>query len=128
MPHQCVRCGKFYGDGSSEILYGCGCGGRLFFYIKAAAIEKAKELSASLSKSEKAELEKDVLELVDVRREAEEQPVVLDFEAIRVLEPGKFELDLIKLFKNEPLIYKLGEGKYVIDLAATFAESRKKSR
>ena len=31
MPHQCVRCNKFYDDGSIEIIKGCTCGGRLFF-------------------------------------------------------------------------------------------------
>lgn len=37
------------------------------------------------------------------------------------MKPGKFELDLVHLFnKDNPLIYKLGEGKYVIDLAETF--------
>ena len=34
MPHQCVRCNTIYSDGASEILKGCSCGARLFFYIK----------------------------------------------------------------------------------------------
>jgi len=40
----------------------------------------------------------------------------LDIEAIRVLKPGQYELDLVHLFKGEPLVYKLEEGKYVVDL------------
>ena len=28
MPHQCVRCGEFYEDGSNQILSGCKCGGK----------------------------------------------------------------------------------------------------
>jgi len=49
-------------------------------------------------------------------------PVVLDIEAIRVLKPGKYELDLVHLFKNEPLVFKLEEGKYMIDLIETFKQ------
>ncbi|MBS3143917.1 hypothetical protein J4446_03535, partial [Candidatus Woesearchaeota archaeon] len=32
MPHQCVRCGNMYEDGSEEILKGCSCGSRFFFF------------------------------------------------------------------------------------------------
>ena len=47
---------------------------------------------------------------------------MLDIESIRVLKPGKYELDLIHLFKGEPLVFKLEEGKYVIDLPASFTQ------
>ena len=47
-------------------------------------------------------------------------PVILDFESIRVIGTGKFEIDIVNLFKKgRPLIYKLEEGKYIIDLAST---------
>lgn len=119
MPHQCVRCGTLYEDGAFEILRGCNCGGRLFFFVKKEALQRASEITTRLTLSEKKQMERDVLDLVGKERE-EEQPVVLDFEAIRVLGPGKFELDLVHLFKNDPLIYKIGEGKYIIDLPTTF--------
>jgi predicted nucleic acid-binding Zn-ribbon protein len=46
---------------------------------------------------------------------------VLDLESIRVPEPGKFELDLMQLFNKEnPVVFKLAEGKYVIDVPETF--------
>jgi len=55
---------------------------------------------------------------------------VLDIESVRVLKPGKFEIDLVHLFnKKNPLVYKLEEGKYIIDIAETFkrsADSRKR--
>lgn len=52
--------------------------------------------------------------------EKEEMPVILDLESIRVVKPGKFEIDVVNLFsKKRPLIYKLEEGKYIIDLAST---------
>ena len=34
MPHQCVRCNAFFEDGADEILKGCSCGGKLFFFVK----------------------------------------------------------------------------------------------
>ena len=44
MPHQCVRCNNLYPDGAKEILKGCSCGARLFFYIKKKNIEEGKQL------------------------------------------------------------------------------------
>ena len=35
MPHQCLKCGKIFEDGSPELLKGCpNCGGNRFFYTK----------------------------------------------------------------------------------------------
>ena len=56
----------------------------------------------------------------------DDTPVILDLESIRVVGEGKFELDLVKLFnKKMPLIYKLEEGKYIIDLASTLHRNAK---
>lgn len=126
MPHQCVRCGTFFEDGASEILKGCKCGGKLFFYIKKSKLEEVKKeaQTAKLSVKEKKQIEKDVFDLVgqDVDRD---QPVILDLESIKVVKPGKYELDLIHLFKGEPLIFKLEEGKYMIDLIQSFKHVEK---
>ncbi|MEM4336394.1 MAG: Zn-ribbon containing protein [Candidatus Woesearchaeota archaeon] len=128
MPHQCVRCGKIYDDGSYEILKGCPCGAKLFFYIRKEALKKAEEVTTKLTVREKETIERDVLDLVGEERAKEEQPIILDFESIRILKPGKFELDLVHLFKKDPLIYKVGEGKYIIDLPTTFNHIRKQSK
>ncbi|MBT5022640.1 hypothetical protein HOK51_06340 [Candidatus Woesearchaeota archaeon] len=127
MPHQCVRCNIFYDDGASEILKGCKCGSRLFFYVRKDAIKRAKELTTNLTDKDKHQIEKDVLDLVDIS--GDETPVILDLESVRILGPGKFELDLVQLFnKDYPLIYKLDEGKYVIDLAETFKRREELSK
>lgn len=127
MPHQCVRCGILYNDGDRKILEGCECGGKLFFFIKKDHVEEAKQKTAELTTKEKEEIEKDIFDLVGSEID-KDKPVVLDFEAINVLKPGKYELDLVHLFKNEPLIFKLEEGKYMVDIIATFksiADKRK---
>ncbi len=125
MPHQCVRCDKFYEDGSEEILKGCTCKGKLFFFIKKEKLEKAKkEVNLNLSTDQKKQIETDVYEVIGTNDP--DAPVVLDLESIRVLNPGKYEIDIVHLFKGEPLIFKLEEGKYVIDIAETFERVRKK--
>ena len=124
MPHQCVRCNKFYEDGAKEILKGCLCGARLFFYIKKERLEESKKITENLTKEEKKEVEKDVLDLVDADM-AKEKPIVLDLESIKIMKPGKYELDLVRMFKGEPLIFKLEEGKYIIDIPESFKKIKK---
>jgi predicted nucleic acid-binding Zn-ribbon protein len=121
MPHQCVRCNAFYEDGATEILKGCKCGGKLFFYIKKSKLEEAKKLAkqVKLSEEEKDQIEEDVFDMVGSEID-KDRPVILDFESIRVLKPGQYELDLVSIFKNEPLVFKLEEGKYMIDVAEGF--------
>jgi len=125
MPHQCVRCSKLYPDGAQEILKGCECGARLFFYIRKQHVEEGQQIISELSQEEKEHIEKDVSEILNVKSDPD-TPVVLDIEAIRVLKPGKYELDLVHLFKKDPLIIKLEEGKYIIDLPQIFKEEREK--
>mgnify|MGYP001561134299 FL=1 len=127
MPHQCVRCSTLYDDGANEIIKGCSCGGRLFFFIKKEKLEEAKKVTDNLQLTEedKEQMEKDVFDLVGHDIDSEE-PVILDLEAIRVSKPGKYELDLVHLFKGEPLIFKLEDGKYMIDLVQSFERYRKK--
>jgi len=120
MPHQCVRCNTLYPDGAQEILKGCSCGARLFFYIRKKNIEEGKKLVSNLSTEEKVQIEKDVTEILHIKDEDKDRPIILDLESIRVLKPGKYELDLVHLFKKDPLVIKLEEGKYVIDLPQAF--------
>ena len=123
MPHQCVRCNTFYGDGSDELLKGCKCGGKLFFYIRNESLNRAKQMVVNLSEKEKEQIEQDVFDIVGTGES--DQPVVLDLESIKVVKPGKYEIDLVQLFKGEPVIYRLEEGKYIIDLIKSFAAAKK---
>ena len=145
MPHQCVHCSKIYPDAAPELLKGCECGSHFFYYIKKEYAEKLKKEQRAivdeimgeekdedreedrviqnkieeLDKLDKKEIEKEVREIMGIQ-EQEDIPVILDLESIRVLKPGKFEIDVVNLFsKKRPLIYKLEEGKYIIDLAST---------
>lgn len=118
MPHQCVRCNTKYPDGSKELLKGCSCGGKFFFYFKKSEVKEAQELVVNLTDEEKDQMEKDVFEMIGI--EDDLKPVVLNLESIRVLKPGKYQLDVVELFKGKPLVYRIEDGKYIIDLASTF--------
>ncbi|MBS3086477.1 hypothetical protein J4422_02135 [Candidatus Pacearchaeota archaeon] len=119
MSHQCVRCSRIIPQGSKEILEGCKeCKGRFFFYIKDEQLEEINERIIEIPAEQRKSIEKDIREMAGITDE--EAPVILDIESIRVTGEGKFELDLAKLFRRDrPLIYKLEEGKYIIDLAST---------
>ena len=123
MPHQCVRCGTFYNDGSDAILKGCECGAKLFFYVRKEQIEKAKESTESLSEIQKIQIETDVRDILgqtDIN-----EPVILDFESVKIAAPGRYEIDLVHLFRGDPLVIKIEDGKYFIDVANTMNQRKK---
>ncbi len=123
MPHRCVKCGAIYEDSSPTLLSGCACGSRFFFFFKK---QESEEEIKNLSPAEVKEIEEDVKEILGPQME--DRPVILDFESIRVKEPGKFEIDLVNMFKKEPLVYKIEEGKYIIDIASTFQMANQDSK
>ena len=119
MPHQCVHCSKIIEVGSREILEGCfNCGGKFFFYIRdeqVPEIIKSREaLIPDFDSVDKKKVEEDVRSILKIEDDA--KPVILDLESVRVLGPGKFEIDIVSLMNRKPIVFKLEEGKYVIDL------------
>lgn len=119
MPHQCVHCSEIYPIGSKELLEGCGkCQGHFFFYIREDELKKIKEEPVvEIPQEEKKNIEKDIRGMAGITDD--NAPVILDIESVRVIKEGKFEIDVVNLFKKgRPLIYKLEEGKYIIDLSS----------
>ena len=69
-----------------------------------------------LPEKERMKIESDIRDLAKIEDEA--TPVILDIESIRVISPGKYEIDVVNLFnKDRPIIFKIGDGKYIIDLS-----------
>ena len=118
MPHQCVRCSKLYPDGSEQLLKGCECGGKFFFYVREKNLKEANNITSNLTKKEKTQIEKDVKDIIGPNFD-NKKPVILDLETVRIQKPGKYEIDLIDLFKGSPLVYKVEDGKYLVDIATT---------
>jgi len=107
-----------YEDGAQEVLKGCSCGSRFFFFVSREKLEKIKTLTINLSENERHQIEHDVKDIIgDI---LDEKTVILDLENVRILKPGQYEISIIDIFKGKPLVYKLEEGKYIIDLASTF--------
>lgn len=128
MPNRCVHCGRIIPAGSKEILEGCeGCGGHFFFYIREELLPKlkaeAEKTIIEFGSVDKKKVEEDVRSILKV--EDDEKPVVLDVESVRVLGPGKFEIDIVGLMSKKPIVFKLQEGKYIIDLSNLNQEEKK---
>jgi predicted nucleic acid-binding Zn-ribbon protein len=96
--HQCIRCNSQYGDDNKELLSGCSCGSKLFFYVRGDVKLSDEQQNA-------------------IRAVAESQqplePSVISLEAIRV-DGDEFIIDLEKLFAGGLVITKLDEA-YTID-------------
>ena len=119
MPHQCVHCSKIIPVGSKEILEGCNdCSGKFFFYIREEQIpeiKKSKELPIpEFNTLDKKQVEEDVRSILKI--EDDSKPVILDLESVRILKPGKFEIDIVSLMNRKPIVFKVQEGKYLIDI------------
>lgn len=125
MPHQCVHCGTFYPAGSRELLEGCSeCGSHFFFYVKEEQLQRIKENPIEIPDVDKKKVEREIREMAGIIED--DIPVILDIESVRVTGSGRYEIDLVNLFnKKRPLIYKVEEGKYIIDLASTLKQNIK---
>jgi predicted nucleic acid-binding Zn-ribbon protein len=124
MPYQCVKCSRIIDTGNKELLEGCvDCHGKFFFYIREDQIEKLNNQPLlEIPEKEQKNVERDIREIAGITDE--QVPVILDLESIRVLGEGKYEIDVVNLFnKKRPVIYKLEEGKYVIDLSASLGKT-----
>ena len=128
MPHQCTKCSRIISLGSKELLEGCAnCSSRFFFYIRDEQLESLKSRVIEIPEEERLTIEKDIREMAGITDD--DAPVILDIESIRAIGPGKYEIDVVNLFNKErPLIYKIEEGKYVIDLASTLKSNLNSSK
>lgn len=114
MPHQCLRCDSIFDNSSNVIIKGCtNCGSKLFLFVKEE--KKTIEKEIELTKERKELILSELENYVDIKES--ETPIILKLENVRILAPGKYEIDVNQLMKKEkPLIYKVQDGTYVIDL------------
>jgi len=117
MAYKCVHCSRVYADDAREVSEGCVCKSKFFFYIKEEKLKEIQEYNplVGLDEKEKDKIEEDIREIAGITDD--EVPVFLDFESITVVKPGKYLVDISKLFsRDRPRVYKLEDGKYIIDL------------
>jgi len=112
MQHRCTVCGQLYKEGSDEILSGCTCGNKLFYFVNDKKFRKDKSSDNYF------------YELED---EENQELIVFDLEAVNIKDHGKYEIDINALLNNDSgLVYKFGEGKYSIDIEQNFSRIRQK--
>jgi predicted nucleic acid-binding Zn-ribbon protein len=127
MPNKCTKCGKLHPDTADYLLQGCdSCGSRFFFYVRKDRLEQMEKQIENMTQEEIGEIEKDVREIVANELESEDETVVLDLEAIRVLKPGKYMIDVTNLFSQKPVVIRVGPGKYELDLTTLMSRLRKR--
>ncbi|RLF53512.1 MAG: hypothetical protein DRN24_00735 [Thermoplasmata archaeon] len=62
MPHQCLKCGRVFEEGSTQLLKGCpDCGGNRFFFTKEPLDEKQRE---RIREKTKDDIKSAILELI----------------------------------------------------------------
>ena len=125
MPYKCVHCSAVYSDDASEVLEGCVCRSKFFFYIKEEKIKEIMEEKSitELTSAQKIRIEREMRELTGTTEE--QAPVVLDFESITLVKPGKYLIDIDKLFsKTKPRVYRLEDGKYIVDFNMGMLEDK----
>ena len=125
MPNKCTRCGKIFMDDSKRLIEGCDeCGSKFFFYIRQEALDKAEKELRTLKTSEVDEIEKDIRQIIPQAVD-DKETVVLDLEAIRVIRPGKYRIDVANLFSQKPIVIRVGPGRYELDLSTLMTRLRK---
>ena len=90
-----------YDDGSEEILKGCKCGNRLFYFI---SDKKIKKEQPEIMDGTEQELTDD---------DQEQDMIMLDTEAVNIVEYGKYEIDINALLGDDGLVYRFGDGKWI---------------
>ncbi|MFH1788390.1 MAG: Zn-ribbon containing protein [Candidatus Altiarchaeota archaeon] len=145
MPYKCTVCGKIYLEGSDQLKAvmregGCECGKKFLMYFRGARdlveVEDApagkhpqdeasgedddkepiiSEIPADASAEKKESLKWLDTEFLRMREKG--KPLHLGIETIRILEEGKYEIDVGSLMRGRPIIVQTEEGVYYIDLA-----------
>lgn len=117
MPNKCTMCGKIHPDDAKYLLEGCDqCGNKFFFYVREEHIKQMEEDTKNLTRTEVKEIEADVRDIIPEEASPDET-VVLDLEAIRIIKPGKYMIDVTTLFNQRPVVIRVGSGRYEIDLS-----------
>jgi predicted nucleic acid-binding Zn-ribbon protein len=127
MPHKCVKCGREFEDGSTEILKGCpSCAGKKFLYVREE--ERHADVLEEKSLESIAEARKE--HLLEVRPHREQKSELYDrIESIRILGPGRYELNIEKLAKSDEMVLGLGrEGQYAVDIFSMARPPKKQTK
>jgi predicted nucleic acid-binding Zn-ribbon protein len=124
MPNKCTKCGKLHPDDANYLVNGCNeCGSKFFFYIRQEVLDNIEKDIEKLTPKEINEIERDIRDIVQKGRE-DGETVILDLEAVRVIKPGKYIIDVTNLFTQKPIVIRISSGKYELDLSTLITRQK----
>lgn len=115
MYHKCVKCGRIYEQAAEEIIMGCSCGSKLFYFVKSQSASKKKD-------------SEDVECFYELEDDVNKEITVFDIEAINIRSSGKYDINIESLMNGDGMIYKYGDGKYSIDIDAGMKKGKRKGK
>ncbi len=129
MPHRCIECKNVLESGELDLDKGCPvCGGKKFQYIRPKKEAKEKDLrkltvaeyvahAAASEHGPEAPGPKAEEPAEKARPEAhDKRPAAERIESVRILEKGRYDINLPVLLSRKELVMSGEEGVYVVDL------------
>lgn len=130
MPHRCAECGTVFSD-AGRLKDGCPvCGCAKFFFESGRVREKPQASTpapapAPLPEQKRQIPQKTPAPPVEIKKD-DKQPAD-SLESIRILEPGRYDLNLSRLAESDDRVVKVGtEETYRLDLHSMIRKKKKK--
>jgi predicted nucleic acid-binding Zn-ribbon protein len=99
-----------------EILRGCpSCGGKKFLYVS-DRVRNVDVLEEKSTADIVKEMKQEVLEIKSHGPASRPTDILDRVESVRIVSPGKYELNLERLAESQDVIIGVDEGKYLLDL------------
>ncbi|MFW6120484.1 MAG: Zn-ribbon domain-containing protein [Petrotogales bacterium] len=105
MPHQCLKCGRVFEEGSSQLLKGCpDCGGNRFFFTKQPLDEKERDIiSTEANKDIPSKIIETLVEKNKGAFDKSEKWVTIKPKEVRSIIKGKIVENVKETEKQEPI-------------------------
>jgi hypothetical protein len=118
MPHKCARCEKVYADNAPELISGCVCGAKVFLFMKKRDDASDADAVEDLKKKKLVPEDLDWIEsrLSKGGRGGGDKTLHLDIENLLRVSKGKYRINISSLMKGDPLVIKVRDGVYYIDI------------
>ncbi len=116
MCHQCIKCGCSYPEDSKEILQGCSCGGKAFYFVRDPNLTDYTKTSFEVVDFEHRDLDETRLEGPMGNIESIDNNVSSNCTLI----------DVDELLHKKEIIFSPEDGKYALNVEALLSGERPK--
>ncbi|MDI6897989.1 OapC/ArvC family zinc-ribbon domain-containing protein [Methanocella conradii] len=131
MPHMCVECKHILESGELDLDRGCPvCGGKKFQYIRPARkdvrkLTVAEYVALAAMEEEQAPEKKETPKAPEKKEAPQAQDRV---ESVRILEKGRYDINLPVLLSRKELVMSKEEGVYIVDLPSAMKAPKKEKK